>query len=59
MVGHITKQQIKVFAMFSAAFVLTGLAYSFSALGNAPVALAATMTTLAFVFAMVLETRDS
>ena len=57
--GHITKQQVRVFAKFAAAFVMTGFAFAFSALGNAAVALASFMTTLAFVFAMVLETRDS
>jgi hypothetical protein len=58
-VGQITKQQARVFAMFAAAFLMTGLAFSFSAMGHVGVALAAAMTTLAFIFAMVLETQDT
>ena len=33
--GRITQQQIRVFAMFASAFVLTGLAYSLTAMGDA------------------------
>ncbi len=57
--GRITRQQIRVFAMFSAAFFMTGLAYAFSVMGDTTVAVASMLTVLAFVAAMFIEARDS
>jgi hypothetical protein len=59
MVGRISRQQVKVFAMFSAAFFMTGLAYAFSLMGDTRIAVAAMMTVLAFVAAIFSEARSS
>jgi hypothetical protein len=58
-VGQITRQQIRVFAMFSAALFMTGLAYAFSINGDTPIALASMMTAVAFASAIFLEARSS
>jgi hypothetical protein len=57
-VGSISKQQVKVFAHFSAAFYLFGLAATLS-ITQPAIAAAAIFTSLAFVGSMILETQRS
>jgi hypothetical protein len=58
-VGNISVQHIRVFAMFAAAMLMTGLAYAFSNMGETGMALTASATTFAFVSAIILEAQNS
>lgn len=57
-VGRISTQEIRVFAMFSAALLLTGFAYLYTHAGDTALALASTMSALAFICAIVLEAQE-
>ena len=59
MVGTITKQQVRVFAKFAAAFLMTGYSYGFSATGETLLALAAMLSALAFIGSVIVEARHS
>ena len=54
---RISPQQVKVFAMFSVAFLLTGLAFAYVGSGDTPLALLMGATATAFIAAIVLEAR--
>lgn len=56
--GRIWTQQVRVFALFSVAFFLTGLAYAYSAMGDTLLAVAMGATALAFIGSMVLEAQS-
>jgi len=56
-VGHISAQHVRVFAMWAIALVLTGMAYAFEASGQAALALAVTGTAFAFICSIVLEAQ--
>ncbi len=57
--GRISAQQVRVFAMFSVAFVLTGLAYAYEAMGDMSLAFASGAAAFAFICAVVLEAQRS
>jgi hypothetical protein len=58
-VGRISTQQIRVFALFSVAFFLTGLAFTYHALGNTMLAAASVGSAVAFIGAIIVEARTS
>ena len=56
---RITPRQVKVFAMFCVAFLLTGLAYAYAGLGDTPLALVMGATAAAFIAGIFLEARTA
>ena len=50
---------VRMYALFSIAAILTGMAYSYSLLGDTALALASTVSAMAFIGALLLEAQSS
>ncbi|MPZ74732.1 MAG: hypothetical protein GEU74_16215 [Nitriliruptorales bacterium] len=59
MVRHVNRQQVQVFAKFSAAVFMIGLAYTYAALGNDAMAVATGVSAILLVVAIIAEARTS
>ena len=55
--GRVSIQEIKVFALFSAALILIGMAYGYSATGATGLALASGTASLAFIWSIMTEAQ--
>ena len=55
--GRISAQQVRVFGLFSVAFMLTGLAYAYQAIGDSSLALAMGAAAFAFICSVILEAQ--
>ena len=57
MVGRITIQQMRVFGVFSAAFVMTGMSFTFSHMAENALALMTGLMALVLIGTMFLEAQ--
>lgn len=55
MVGTISRQQIRVFALFSLAFLMTGCAFVYSGMGQSLQALLASLSVFALTGTIIRE----